>query len=102
MEQVSMEQVARAAARMAAVGAMLDALKEQTRLLQQEAREAQAHGLAVKAGSILRGASGLDGLVADGANMAAQEVADHLLAERAESREAPRLLVSDLPPEMQA
>ena len=102
MEQVSMEQVARAAARMAAVGAMLDALKEHTRQLQVEARAAQEHSLAVKAGAILRGASGLDHLIADGAEIAAQAVADHLLAERAASREGSRLTTADLPPEMQA
>lgn len=102
MEQVSMEKAARAAARMAAVGAMLDALQEQARELIVEARAANAHALAVKAGSILRGASGLESLVADGTEQASDLVCGVLVDELAARGESPRLLVSDLPPEMQA
>lgn len=99
MEQVSVEQAARVMTLMAAAGARLEMLKADLRMLQVEARVAHSHALAVKAGSILRGASGLDLLVEQADELASSLVTETVLSEQPES---PRLLVSDLPPEMQA
>lgn len=101
MEQDAVERAARAGARMAAVSAMHDAMRKQAELLLAEARMADAHGLALKAGAILRGSAGLNGLMAEGQELAAQAIVKAALGDL-EMASGPRLMVSDLPPEMQA
>lgn len=101
MAKDPMELAARAGARMAAVAAMHEVLRGQTELLIAEARAAGAHALAVKAGAIQRGTFGLNGLIEDGTELASEKIAQIALGEL-EAASGSRLMVSDLPREMQA
>ena len=102
MGQVSMDKAARAAARMAAVAALCEALRGQAELLILEARDAEAHALAVKGGAVLRGSAGLSRMIEEGTELAAEALTKAALSELEVAQQPTRLMVSDLPRDMRA
>lgn len=78
MDQVSMQEVGRAVARMAAVQAIHETLKEQAASLVEEARTADSAALSVHASAILTLAQEMDETVAAATTWAADLLARHL------------------------